>query len=208
MMSKKKNHSKVAVKMLCHSCKVYAHYLCKIDWMSCKIDWMSCKIDLSESWHTYECVISLIGVTWLTRKSHVTRTKRVMPHISKVVSHMWIRHESCLTHREAHHTMNIDWNESWHTYECVISLIGVTWLTRKSHVTHTKRVVWHISSVVSHTWIRHESCLTNEEIYHTWTSHVPHMNETCHTRTHHSNALVMTHICMRDANHRRDMTHS
>ena len=82
-----------------------------------------------------------------------------------VVSHIWMRH---VTHI----------NESWHTYEWVMSH---TWTSPTTHE-------W----VMSHIWMRHntlmnESCHTYEWVMsHIWMSHVTHTKWMRHVKEEHT----------------------
>jgi len=106
-------------------------------------------------------------------------------------------------------------NESWHTYEWVISHVWWSHITQMKHgqsrCFHSAvcNESWHMyERVISHVWIN--SYHTYERVSsHKWDmahrdvmtpqsamSHETHMNESCHTYEG-----VMSHICMRHVTH-------
>ena len=121
----------------------------------------------NESCYTYECVMSHIWTTSLSKCK-----------LWLVVSHIWRSHvahmnQSChtyewvLSHISMSHVTNI--NESWHTYGWVMSHI---WM---SHVTH-----------MNESWHAYEWAMSR-----IWMSNFTRMNESCHAYE-----CVMSHIWM------------
>ena len=154
----------------------------------------------------YECVMSH---TWM---SHVTKLIYKCDFACGFTgSHMWMSHVTRM-------------NESYHTYEWVISHIQMSHVTRTNESCHTYE--W----VMSHIWMRHvtrtnESCPTYEwvmshsrytratlradlrahihewvmshvwmSISHIWMRHVTHMNESYHTYDWVMSRSWMSHI--------------
>jgi len=107
------------------------------------------------SYHTYGWVMSHLGVEWVM--SHIWVSHEYMsevPNIDKSLDDKWLKLKS--------HGTNI--NESWHTYDQVMSHIWV------SHVTHISQSYHALERSMSHIWVIH--LWVKWVIAHVWVSHV------------------------------------
>jgi len=147
--------------------------------------WHACEC---ESWHTYECHIHMYK--WESCHTYIYYCQPfplLLQHTYQCES--WYTHEceSWYTHEcESWYTHEC---ESWYTHECE------SWYIHKCESWYTHQCEsWYTHQCES--WYTHEceSCHGITEISHgahKWISHIPHMNESCHTYE-----WVMSHIWM------------
>jgi len=119
-------------------------------------------------------------------------TQFVIPHIHDLFVC------GCVISRQITHM-----NESYHTYEWVMSHIWMRPVTHMNASRHTYE--W----VMSHIWMgrvthMNESCQTYECVMsRIWRSHVTHMKESCHTYE-----CVVSHIWMSHVEHMKESCHT
>ena len=101
------------------------------------------------------------------------------------------------THTHTHTHAHTHAHTCTHTHTWPIDMCD-THIHTRDPFTRDAYETWHIRCEMSHTWTSHvthmnESCHTYERVMsHIWTSHVTHMNESCHTYER-----VMSHKWMR-----------
>jgi len=98
----------------------------------------------------------------------------------------WHTYEWVMSHMWMSHVAHM--NESCRTCECVMSHISI------GHVTHVNESCLTQEWVMSHIWIGHEHLRARLRCI--WMKHVTHMNQSCHTHE-----WVMSHIWMSHVSH-------
>ena len=158
------------------------------------------RANANEVFHTYKWILFHIWMRFRFNAMSIS-------HTSMCLFFFFSNNSVCLTYRKWEQI----WmrfvthvNESWHTYECVMS--SNMWMR---HVTHMIASRHTYESVISHIWMSYithmnESCHTYECVMlHTWMSHVTHMNASCHTYE-----CVMSHTWMRHVTHMNASCHT